>query len=237
LSPHPEHLEPARARERRPPGGRPSRRAVREGRARERSGHRDRRASGGLCRLAEGAEQAHGSPLRPLRRPAGRSPRPLDVTAVRTDSAGWSVAGPRLVRRQGPDRPALAGDSGAAQQHRRAALEPEGDRRGRGRDRQPHFEAFVDANAERLKTTYCVVSDTSMVAKGFPAITYALRGLIYVELRVEVASTDMHSGLLGGMAPNPAQALAEILVRLKDAAGHVLVPGFYDGVRPLSEEE
>src|SRR2546421_9618597 len=101
----------------------------------------------------------------------------------------------------------------------------------------PHFEAFVDANAERLKTTYCVVSDTSMVAKGFPAITYALRGLIYVELRVEVASTDMHSGLLGGMAPNPAQALAEILVRLKDAAGHVLVPGFYDGVRPLSEEE
>ena len=101
----------------------------------------------------------------------------------------------------------------------------------------PHFEAFVDANAERLKTTYCVVSDTSMVAKGFPAITYALRGLIYVELRVEVASTDMHSGLLGGVAPNPAQALAEILVRLKDAAGHVLVPGFYDGVRPLSEEE
>src|SRR5438094_9032270 len=101
----------------------------------------------------------------------------------------------------------------------------------------PHFEAFVDANAERLKTTYCVVSDTSMVAKGFPAITYALRGLIYVELRVEVASTDIHSGLLGGVAPNPAQALAEILVRLKDAAGHVLVPGFYDGVRPLSEEE
>ncbi|TMF61671.1 MAG: dipeptidase [Chloroflexi bacterium] len=101
----------------------------------------------------------------------------------------------------------------------------------------PHFEAFVDANAERLKTTYCVVSDTSMVAKGFPAITYALRGLVYVELRVEAASTDMHSGLLGGVAPNPAQALAEILVRLKDPAGHVLVPGFYDGVQPLSEEE
>src|SRR5206468_3020853 len=80
----------------------------------------------------------------------------------------------------------------------------------------PHFEAFVDANAERLKTTYCVVSDTSMVAKGFPAITYALRGLVYVELRVEAASTDMHSGLLGGVAPNPAQALAEVLVRLRD---------------------
>ncbi|TMD22944.1 MAG: dipeptidase [Chloroflexi bacterium] len=101
----------------------------------------------------------------------------------------------------------------------------------------PHFEAFAEANAERLRTSYCVVSDTSMVAKGFPAITYALRGLVYFELRVEAASTDMHSGLLGGVAPNPAQALAEILVRLKDPAGHVLVPGFYDGVRPLSEEE
>ena len=101
----------------------------------------------------------------------------------------------------------------------------------------PHFEAFVEANVELLRTTYCVVSDTSMVAKGFPAITYALRGLVYFELRVEAASTDMHSGLLGGVAPNPAQALAEILVRLKDSAGHVLVPGFYDGVRPLSEDE
>jgi acetylornithine deacetylase/succinyl-diaminopimelate desuccinylase-like protein len=101
----------------------------------------------------------------------------------------------------------------------------------------PHFEEFVEANAERLRTEYCVISDTSMVAKGFPAITYALRGLVYFELRVEAASVDMHSGLLGGIAPNPAQALAEILVRLKDPAGHILVPGFYDGVRPLSDEE
>ena len=101
----------------------------------------------------------------------------------------------------------------------------------------PHFEAFVRANRDRLKSDYCVVSDTAMVAKGFPAITYALRGLIYFELRVEAADTDLHSGNLGGVAPNAAQALAEILVRLKDAAGHILVPGFYDGVRPLSEEE
>jgi acetylornithine deacetylase/succinyl-diaminopimelate desuccinylase-like protein len=76
-----------------------------------------------------------------------------------------------------------------------------------------------------------------MVAKGFPAITYALRGLIYFELRVEAANTDLHSGNLGGIAPNPAQALAEILVRLKDEAGHILVPGFYDGVRPLRDDE
>jgi acetylornithine deacetylase/succinyl-diaminopimelate desuccinylase-like protein len=48
---------------------------------------------------------------------------------------------------------------------------------------------------------------------------------------------DMHSGQLGGIAPNPVQALAEILVRLKDSAGHILIPGFYDAVRPLTEEE
>jgi acetylornithine deacetylase/succinyl-diaminopimelate desuccinylase-like protein len=101
----------------------------------------------------------------------------------------------------------------------------------------PNFEAFVRANQERLKTDFCIISDTAMVAKGFPAITYALRGLIYFELRVEAANTDLHSGNLGGIAPNPAQALAEILVRLKDSAGHVLVPGFYDGVRALSDEE
>ena len=100
-----------------------------------------------------------------------------------------------------------------------------------------HFDDFVTSNADRLRTDYCVVSDTSMVAKGLPAITYALRGLVYFELRVEAANVDMHSGQLGGMAPNPAQALAEILLRLKDSAGHILVPGFYDGVRPLGDGE
>jgi acetylornithine deacetylase/succinyl-diaminopimelate desuccinylase-like protein len=101
----------------------------------------------------------------------------------------------------------------------------------------PNFEAFVKANRDRLAADYCVISDTTMVAKGFPAITYGLRGLVYFELKVEAASMDMHSGLMGGIAPNPAQALAEILTQLKDTAGHVLVPGFYDGVRALSEEE
>lgn len=100
-----------------------------------------------------------------------------------------------------------------------------------------HFEEFVKGNVDRLKTDYCVISDTAMVAKGFPAITYGLRGLVYFEIRVESASVDMHSGLMGGVAPNPALALAEILMRLKDPAGHVLVPGFYDEVRPLSDEE
>jgi acetylornithine deacetylase/succinyl-diaminopimelate desuccinylase-like protein len=100
-----------------------------------------------------------------------------------------------------------------------------------------HFGEFVESNLDRLKTDYCVVSDTAMVAKGFPAITYGLRGLVYFEVRVEAASVDMHSGLMGGVAANPALALAEILMRLKDPAGRVLVPGLYDQVRPLNDEE
>ena len=100
-----------------------------------------------------------------------------------------------------------------------------------------HFEDFVRANLERLRADYCVVSDTAMVGKGFPAITYGLRGMVYVELRVTASNIDMHSGLMGGVAPNPVQVLAAMLVRLKDPAGHILVPGFYDGVRPLSDEE
>jgi len=101
----------------------------------------------------------------------------------------------------------------------------------------PHFLEFVQSHRERLRADACLVSDTAMAARGFPAITYGLRGLIYFELRVETATTDLHSGSYGGIAPNPVQALSDILARLKDAQGRVLIPGFYDGVRPLTEEE
>src|SRR5260370_31947753 len=94
-----------------------------------------------------------------------------------------------------------------------------------------HFEGFVRANRDPLQTDYVVVSDTAMVARGFPAITYALRGLIYFDLRVEAATVDMHSGLMGGAAPNPAQALAAILTALHDSPPHILVPAFYAGGR------
>ena len=100
-----------------------------------------------------------------------------------------------------------------------------------------HFDAFVRANVDRLKADYCVVSDTAMAARGLAAITYALRGLVYFEIKVEASTTDLHSGGFGGIAANPAMALAEILTRLKDPNGRILVPGFYDGVRPLGEEE
>ena len=101
----------------------------------------------------------------------------------------------------------------------------------------PNFDAFVETNRERLRADACVVSDTEMAAPGVPAITYGLRGLVYFELEVEAANTDLHSGQFGGITANPAQALAEILAALKDRDGRVLVPGFYEGVRPLTEDE
>ncbi len=101
----------------------------------------------------------------------------------------------------------------------------------------PHFEAFVDSHRSLLRADACVVSDSGVAAKGVPAIEYGLRGLVYFELRVETANSDLHSGLYGGIAPNPAQALSEIIAHLKDPNGRVLVPGFYDGVRPLTDEE
>src|SRR3989440_4835226 len=91
----------------------------------------------------------------------------------------------------------------------------------------PNFEEFVRTNRDRLKSDYCVISDTAMVAKGIPAITYALPGLIYFQLRVEAANTELHSGNLSRIPPHPAPALAEIIVDLQNATGHVPVAGFH----------
>lgn len=101
----------------------------------------------------------------------------------------------------------------------------------------PHFEAFVQSHLDLLRADACVVSDSGVAAKGLPAIEYGLRGLVYFELRVETANSDLHSGLYGGIAPNPAQALSEIIAVLKDPNGRIVVPGFYDGVRSLTGEE
>jgi acetylornithine deacetylase/succinyl-diaminopimelate desuccinylase-like protein len=64
-----------------------------------------------------------------------------------------------------------------------------------------------------------------------------LRGMIYTELEVRGARSDLHSGMYGGAAPNPFVALAQILARLKDEDGRIMIPGFYDGIVPPSPEE
>jgi acetylornithine deacetylase/succinyl-diaminopimelate desuccinylase-like protein len=97
--------------------------------------------------------------------------------------------------------------------------------------------AFVASKAPELKADFALVSDTELFAPGLPTLCVGLRGMIYTELEVRGARTDLHSGMYGGAAPNPFIALAQILARLKDEEGHILIPGFYDDIIPPSPEE
>jgi acetylornithine deacetylase/succinyl-diaminopimelate desuccinylase-like protein len=97
--------------------------------------------------------------------------------------------------------------------------------------------AYVASKPPELKADFALVSDTELFAPGLPTLCVGLRGMIYTELEVRGAKTDLHSGMYGGAAPNPFFALAQILAGLKDANGHILIPGFYDGIIPPSPEE
>ncbi|MDX9975412.1 MAG: dipeptidase [FCB group bacterium] len=101
----------------------------------------------------------------------------------------------------------------------------------------PNLEAFVEANRERLRCDAVLNCDAAVHAPDVPAITYSLRGLAYFEVEVHGPEKDLHSGLFGGTIHNPVQALCELIAGMHDAQGRVTLPGFYDTVRPLSEEE
>jgi acetylornithine deacetylase/succinyl-diaminopimelate desuccinylase-like protein len=96
---------------------------------------------------------------------------------------------------------------------------------------------FVQNNRDRLKADALVVSDTSMLAKGVPSITYGLRGLNYYQVELTAAAQDLHSGVFGGAVPNPITVLAEMIAKLHDKNFRVTVPGFYNDVAALSREE
>ena len=96
---------------------------------------------------------------------------------------------------------------------------------------------YLTAHREELKADVIVVSDGSRFAPDVPTITYGVRGLSYVEIHVQGANRDLHSGSYGGAAPNPINALCDIIARLKDEQGRVTIPGFYDGIEPLTDEE
>ncbi|MHB8541477.1 MAG: dipeptidase [Candidatus Acidiferrales bacterium] len=96
---------------------------------------------------------------------------------------------------------------------------------------------FVTKNKDRLKADALVVSDTAMLARGVPSITYGLRGLNYYQIEITGPSQDLHSGVFGGAVPNPITILAELIAKLHDKNFHVTVPGFYDDVAPLSTKE
>ena len=97
--------------------------------------------------------------------------------------------------------------------------------------------AFVRQHGEQLKADVALVSDTEMFAPDLPTLCVGLRGMIYTEIEVRGARTDLHSGMYGGAAPNPFIALSQMIARLKDAEGKILIPGFYDKVsRPTDAE-
>ena len=96
---------------------------------------------------------------------------------------------------------------------------------------------YVASKPADLKADFALVSDTELFAPGLPTLCIGLRGMIYTELEVRGAKTDLHSGVYGGVAPNPFVVLAQIIAKLKDENGHILIPGFYDGVIPPSAEE
>ncbi len=100
-----------------------------------------------------------------------------------------------------------------------------------------HIFTFVAQNPDLLRAEVCVVSDGSLPDINQPVLVYGLRGVITMELTVTGPARDLHSGHYGGNVHNPIQALAEIIAQLHDANGTVTVPGFYDHVRPITDEE
>ncbi len=101
----------------------------------------------------------------------------------------------------------------------------------------PNLVPWIKEHKDLIQADVCVISDSSMAAIEEPAITHSLRGMTYLEIEVHGPREDLHSGFWGGATHNPALALVEILGKLYNADGTIAVPGFYDDVVPLTDEE
>jgi acetylornithine deacetylase/succinyl-diaminopimelate desuccinylase-like protein len=100
-----------------------------------------------------------------------------------------------------------------------------------------HLDDFVREHKELLKADVVVISDSAMFARGVPSICYGLRGLVYCQIDLRGSGTDLHSGSFGGAVANPAAVLAQMIAQMKDRSGRIKIPGFYDDVVALTEEE
>ncbi|MCG8308291.1 MAG: dipeptidase [Cytophagales bacterium] len=96
---------------------------------------------------------------------------------------------------------------------------------------------FVAANKEKLAADVILISDTSMLSMDHPSITTGLKGLSYLEVEVTGPNRDLHSGTYGGAVGNPINILSKMIASLTDDNNCVTIPGFYDKVVELSEEE
>ena len=101
----------------------------------------------------------------------------------------------------------------------------------------PNFPDLLRERRERLRCDVVVVSDTGMYDRDTPSMCTAMRGLVYCQVDVTGPDGDLHSGSFGGAVPNPATEIARLVAGLHDADRRVTLPGFYDGVVPLSDEE
>ncbi len=99
------------------------------------------------------------------------------------------------------------------------------------------IETFVNKQPKRLKSDLALVSDTEMFAAETPSLCVGLRGMVYAEIEASGPKIDLHSGVYGGAAPNPLEALCRIIAKLKDENGTVLIPGFYKRVRKPTKDE
>ncbi|MEZ2346925.1 dipeptidase [Terriglobus sp. RCC_193] len=96
---------------------------------------------------------------------------------------------------------------------------------------------YLRVHPEEVKCDVALVCDTELFAPDLPTLCVGLRGMIYTEIEVRGAKTDLHSGMYGGAAPNPFVALSQIIAKLKDADGRILIPGIYDGLQKPTEAE
>jgi len=96
---------------------------------------------------------------------------------------------------------------------------------------------YVRKEKAKLKADFALVCDTELFAPDLPTLCVGLRGLVYTEIEAIGAKVDLHSGMYGGAAPNPFFALIEIISKLKDAKGKVLIPGFYGKVKAPTKDE
>jgi len=98
----------------------------------------------------------------------------------------------------------------------------------------PSLEAFLEAHRDELRCDVICISDNGMAADFHPTLSYAMRGIAAMEVRVRGPKVDLHSGVYGGAVMNPATAAGRLIATLHDAEGRVAIPGFYDDVQPLA---